>query len=120
MIFCRQRLASARSVFDPYLDRCYRDSMRIVFMGTPDFAVPADPGIQAHDRALPPLLADRRVEGDPVEPSEELGIAFESRQRLVGVHERILYHIQRIVRVVHNPVRHMIKAILVPQNQLSE
>ena len=56
-------------------------------------------GVDADRGSLLPLQADRRVDGDAVNPREKQRVSLETGQRLVGVQERLLHHVLGVVGV---------------------
>jgi hypothetical protein len=66
------------------------------------------------------LQADGRVDRDPIEPGEKLGISFEAVQRLVSMQKRFLNHILSVFRAIDQSIHRVEKPILVTADQLTE
>src|SRR5207248_3001648 len=75
-------------------------------------------GLEGQCRALFAFQTDGCIESDPVQPSEELGIALETVQRLEGVKKSFLNDILGVFRVVHQSIDAMIQPILIAAHQL--
>src|SRR5262249_47373829 len=58
--------------------------------------------------------------GDPVQPGKEQRVALEAVQRLVGVQEGILDHVQSVVGIFYQAINRIVQPILVAPHQLAE
>ena len=66
------------------------------------------------------LQADRRIDGDAVQPGEKQRVTLEPLQRLVGIQEGILHHVLGVFGVVDQPIDRMEQTILIAADQLPE
>src|SRR5438067_1172787 len=77
-------------------------------------------GVDTQGQPLLPLQADGGVDGDAVQPGEQLRLALEAVQRLIGVEEGLLDDILGVVGVVDQSIDRVIKAVLVAPDQLAK
>src|SRR5581483_10606275 len=70
--------------------------------------------------ALPALMVDAEVEGDPVHPRVEPRVALEAVEVLVRLRERLLHDVERVVAAAEHPERQRRDLALIALDQRPE
>jgi len=120
-VFRRQAIEFLLDV--PFLLGFFQGVFRPAQLGSVDrlaARLPCPTGSQRIDGPLLPLQTDGRIESDPVQPGEKLGVALEAAQRLVRVKESVLHHVLGVFRVINQPVDGIKETVLIATNQFTE
>jgi hypothetical protein len=78
------------------------------------------PGVNAKNKALLALEADRRVNGNAVQPRKKQRVALEAVQRQVSIQKGVLNDIVGVFRVADQPENRVVSAVLIAAHQLAK
>src|SRR5262249_5758670 len=81
---------------------------------------PAPADTNGISRPLLALQADGRVDGDAVQPGEELCVTLEGAQGLVGAEKGVLHNVLSVFRVVHESQDRVVQPVLVATHKLAK